>query len=51
LCIDRLTQDEQPACSLVCPTGCISFGDRRSASERPEKKIAGEGARIGFLDQ
>ena len=41
LCIDRLTQDEQPACSLVCPTGCISFGDRRTVSEKLVKMTAG----------
>ena len=29
LCIDRLVKDEPPACSLVCPTGCISFADRK----------------------
>jgi Fe-S-cluster-containing dehydrogenase component len=32
LCIDRLVKDEPPACSLVCPTRCISFADRRKAS-------------------
>jgi Fe-S-cluster-containing dehydrogenase component len=27
LCFDRLQADEAPACSSVCPTGCIIWGD------------------------
>ncbi|MBI5603762.1 MAG: 4Fe-4S binding protein [Deltaproteobacteria bacterium] len=42
LCIDRLSQDERPACSLVCPTRCISFGDMHTFSERVAKRAMGE---------
>lgn len=42
LCIDRLSQAERPACSLVCPTRCISFGDMQTFSKRLEKRAMGE---------
>jgi Fe-S-cluster-containing dehydrogenase component len=33
-CIDRLKNDQAPACSSVCPTGCIGWGATRALSER-----------------
>ena len=29
LCIKRLNNDEEPACSRVCPTQCIFWGDTK----------------------
>jgi Fe-S-cluster-containing dehydrogenase component len=34
LCLDRIASGLAPACSSVCPTGCISWGDSRAISER-----------------
>ena len=34
LCLDRLKKDQAPACSTVCPTGCIAWGDTKSISDR-----------------
>ena len=39
LCYDRLKNDEAPACSLVCPTGCILWGDTQEISEEIEQKL------------
>jgi Fe-S-cluster-containing dehydrogenase component len=27
LCLDRVQQGQAPACSLICPTGCIIWGE------------------------
>ncbi len=34
LCIERLKENRPPACSSVCPTGCIFWGDARSVAQR-----------------
>ena len=34
LCIERLNNEEAPACFSVCPTRCISWGETRSLSDR-----------------
>ena len=34
LCIDRLEQGKAPACSAVCATQCIFWGDTKQLSER-----------------
>jgi Fe-S-cluster-containing dehydrogenase component len=34
LCIERLKNDEQPACSTVCATSCIAWGDSARLSEK-----------------
>ena len=34
LCIERLNEGKAPACSLVCPTGCILWGDTKSLRDR-----------------
>ncbi|MFH0786448.1 MAG: 4Fe-4S dicluster domain-containing protein [Pseudomonadota bacterium] len=34
LCRERLKNNEAPACSLVCPTGCIVWGEAKSLQNR-----------------
>ncbi len=34
LCADRLEQREAPACTLVCPTGCIFWGSMKEFSDK-----------------
>jgi Fe-S-cluster-containing dehydrogenase component len=34
LCVERLSNGQAPACGSVCPTGCISWGETQSISER-----------------
>ena len=34
LCVERLDNDEQPACSKVCATRCIVWGDTPKLSEK-----------------
>jgi Fe-S-cluster-containing dehydrogenase component len=34
LCIERLGEDEQPACTKACATQCIYWGDTTKLSER-----------------
>ncbi|HEU65318.1 MAG TPA: 4Fe-4S dicluster domain-containing protein, partial [Chloroflexi bacterium] len=56
-CIDRLENGLQPACATACPTGAITFGDRREliphAMDRVDQlKAAGKAnANIYGLDE
>ena len=34
LCVERLKQGQAPACSLVCPTDCITWGDAKGLLDR-----------------
>jgi formate dehydrogenase iron-sulfur subunit len=34
LCLERLRQGQAPACSLVCHTGCITWGDTKSLLDK-----------------
>jgi Fe-S-cluster-containing dehydrogenase component len=34
LCINRLKNDQTPACFSVCPTRCISWGGTKALSDR-----------------
>jgi Fe-S-cluster-containing dehydrogenase component len=34
LCIDRMNNEQAPACYSVCPTGCISWGETKSLADR-----------------
>ena len=34
MCVDRLNNNERPACSEVCATRCIFWGDTKALSER-----------------
>ena len=39
LCMDRLKNDQTPACYSVCPTRCISWGATKSLSERIVQEV------------
>ena len=39
LCHERLENNEEPACSKTCPTGCIFWGDSKKLSEKIEKDV------------
>ena len=39
LCHERLKNDEEPACSLACPTRCILWGDMKAISEELERRL------------
>jgi Fe-S-cluster-containing dehydrogenase component len=40
LCYERQLNGEAPACSTVCPTGCIFWGDAKSLSKRIDRQVA-----------
>jgi Fe-S-cluster-containing dehydrogenase component len=42
LCVERLAGNKRPACSLVCPTRTIYFGEMKDLSERMVKRAMGE---------
>ena len=39
LCYERLKNNEEPVCSLACPTRCILWGDMKAISEGMEQKF------------
>ena len=39
LCYERLQNNEEPACSLVCPTQCILWGDMKAIFEKMEQRL------------
>jgi Fe-S-cluster-containing dehydrogenase component len=39
LCVGRLKKGQAPACSTVCPTGCIAWGDIGSISDHLVKEV------------
>jgi len=39
LCHERLKNNEEPACSLACPTRCILWGDMKKVSEEIEERF------------
>jgi Fe-S-cluster-containing dehydrogenase component len=39
LCYERLQNGEEPACSAVCPTRCILWGDMKTISEGMEQRF------------
>jgi Fe-S-cluster-containing dehydrogenase component len=39
LCHERLKSNEQPACSMACPTQCILWGDMKKISEEIEDRF------------
>ena len=39
LCHERLKNNEEPACSLTCPTRCILWGDMKKVSEEIEERF------------
>jgi Fe-S-cluster-containing dehydrogenase component len=42
LCYDRLKNDEEPACSMACPTRCILWGDMKELSQEMERRLLQE---------
>jgi len=39
LCHERLKAGYAPACSTVCPTGCIVYGDARTHTEKVQAEL------------
>ena len=42
LCSERLENDQEPACSQACPTGCIIWGDMEAISQEIERRLLQE---------
>jgi Fe-S-cluster-containing dehydrogenase component len=34
LCVERLKNEQSPACYSVCPTRCISWGETKALADR-----------------
>ena len=39
LCYERLQNNQEPACSLACPTQCILWGDMDAISQEIERRL------------
>jgi Fe-S-cluster-containing dehydrogenase component len=39
LCHERLKHQEEPACSIACPTRCIVWGDMKTISQEMERRL------------
>ena len=39
LCLDRITEGEEPACARACPTRCILWGSMREILSRREAEV------------
>ncbi len=40
MCFDRVKEGMLPACVKTCPTGAMSFGDRKEMMEKANKRLA-----------
>lgn len=40
MCMSRVASDQKPACTSVCPTGALVFGDRNDLIEEAGKRVA-----------
>jgi len=39
LCLERINHGQAPACSLVCPTGCIVWGDSKALGDKATRML------------
>jgi Fe-S-cluster-containing dehydrogenase component len=39
LCYERVKNSQEPACSVVCPTRCILWGDMKAISQKMERRL------------
>jgi formate dehydrogenase iron-sulfur subunit len=39
MCFDRIKEGMLPACAKTCPTGAMSFGDRKEILEKANKRL------------
>jgi Fe-S-cluster-containing dehydrogenase component len=39
MCVVRQEEGKGPACTAICPTGCIFWGDSRNLSERLTSEV------------
>jgi len=47
LCVDRLNDEQAPACYSVCPTGCISWGETKALSDRLVREALPQKMKLG----
>ena len=46
LCSERLKNNEEPACSLACPTRCILWGDMKAIAREMERRLLQQDSRL-----
>lgn len=39
LCYERLKSGQESACSMACPTQCISWGDMKAIPQKIERRL------------
>lgn len=48
-CSDKIDGGELPTCVSVCPTGCLSFGDRDELLKEAKEKIKDNGQYVNYI--